>query len=246
MWIETLQQVDLFRDLAAPALDRLATRCQPMELAEDQVIFREGEPATAFYVVVAGAVALYRDAIGKPVQLLGRLGPGDYFGEMGIFDRSFRTASSRAVQSSTVLLIARESLLHFLDGHPEVTLRLQMAAARRHSANVAAALEIGHRQEVRIRVSHRATLVLDDGSRHRVMVENLSAGGLRMAAAPRRWREGDEVTFTLDCGDRPLSLSGRVAWRRSDVAGIAFTHRPRGHETSIQRTLRHILTSAQP
>lgn len=244
MTTQALRRVELFRDLDEREIRQLASLFVEKELVADQIVFREGDQANTFYVVTRGTVVVYRDTIGKPVQLLGRLQNGDFFGEMGLFDDVRRAASARAVVPSTILMISKADLLGFLDGQPAIALKLQMAAARRHSANVAAALELGQRQEVRIRVSHPAKLETIEGSPYRVWVENLSAGGIRLENVPDGWSDHDEVDFRLDCGDGPVPFSGRVAWRRGRAAGIAFSDRSLEHEARIQRTLRFLLDDA--
>src|SRR5262245_53419288 len=64
--------------------------------ADGDVIFREGEASDAAYLVVTGFVEIVTGH-GSPRQTtIGRLGKGQYFGEMGAIDDSPRSATAVA------------------------------------------------------------------------------------------------------------------------------------------------------
>lgn len=73
----------------------------PMSFADGEPIFDQGDPAADMYVIVSGAVRIVRDAGGSDVELA-VLGPGEFFGEMGLFAPGPRVASARAVGATEV------------------------------------------------------------------------------------------------------------------------------------------------
>ncbi len=238
---DALKRVHLFHDLPEPELERLAALCRSQEVVESEMVFREGEPATALYITVSGKVALFKDMVGKPLQLLDRLQPGEFFGEMGLFDGALRTASAQASEPGRLLRIERQALLDFLEDRPVLALKLQMAAARRHSANVAAALELGQRRVVRIKINQQVLLVLENSDVRLAVLENLSPVGLCLSRAPSDWQPERLVNFRLRKGGSELEIAGRVAWRRGDAVGIAFTDRSPHQDAKVQAALRRML-----
>ncbi len=238
----TLREAEIFQGLDAETLDRLAQEFVELHVPTDHMIAQEGLPIESFYVVREGEIVLFRDAVGKPIQLLGRLGPGEYFGELALFHDGPSTISARAAEPSRVLKVDRDVLLAFLDDHPEVILRLQMAAARRHSIHAAAALELGQRNEVRIRVGKEVLLTFDDGSTRMATLDNLSPGGLCLRSQGEEWREDEDVSFQLSYKKNVLPCRGRVSWVRGSLVGIAFNESDRDHEQRVQRSLRQLLT----
>ncbi|MRR12207.1 cyclic nucleotide-binding domain-containing protein [bacterium] len=63
--------------------------------ADGEVIFSQGDPAADLYVIVSGSVRIAR--VGQRGETeLATLGPGDFFGEMGLFAPGPRTASAVA------------------------------------------------------------------------------------------------------------------------------------------------------
>ena len=238
----TLRQVEIFEGLDAESLDRLAQEFVELHVPADHLILQEGLPVESFYVVREGQVVVFRDAVGKPIQLLGRIGAHEYFGELSLFHDGPSSVSARAVETSRVLKVDRDILLGFLDEHPEVILRLQMAAARRHSIHAAAALELGQRNEVRIRIGKEVLLTFEDGTSRVVTLDNLSPGGLCLRGSAEEWRQDEDVSFLLRYKAHVLPCRGRVSWVRGSLVGIAFSELSREHEQRVQQSLRQLLT----
>lgn len=241
---DDLKQIDLFHGIDPQDLAELAGSFLEAKVAPQQVVLEENERADAFYIVSEGALAVYRDAPGSPVQLLAQLHRDDFFGELGLVGEGGRYAASvRATEPSRVLKIRREDFLPFLKTHPEIQLKLQMVAARRHSNAVGSALEMGRRREVRIRCSREVIVELEDGLRRAMQLENLSLGGICLGQAPDGWREGIPVRFALVLREGLLALEGTVRWRRRDTAGIAFHPKSSSHDMLLQMAIRLLLES---
>jgi CRP-like cAMP-binding protein len=236
-----LRRVPLFAELGEEEVLRLAELCVEEHVAANQRVFSHGESANFFYIIQEGSVTLFRDEVGRPVQVQTRLGPGDYFGEIGLFDGYKRSGSARTGGNCRLLRIAKSELLHFLDRHPSIAIKLQVAAARRHSENVVMALNLGVRGEVRIRLDKKVTLELPFGLRHRAQVENLSLGGMCLRSAPTSWQKGREVRFTLIYQEEILPVDARISWREEDTAGLAFLAAGEEHDDRVQRLLRRLL-----
>ncbi|MEM9554585.1 MAG: cyclic nucleotide-binding domain-containing protein [Acidobacteriota bacterium] len=240
--LAVLRRVDLFDGLDQSELETLGGLFSEEVFASHRRVYRHGDASDVFYVIRTGAVSIFRDERGKPLQLLERLGPGDFFGETGLFEGYKRTASARTSTTTRVLRIGKDQLLAFLDRHPAVAVKLQIAAARRHSKNVAAALDLGERTEVRIGLRQRVTLVLEGAERRRVTLENLSLGGLCVRQAPSSWREGATVRFVVVYLTDELRVTARVSWREDDSVGLAFHAPDSEHDAQVQAFLRVLLS----
>jgi len=238
-----LRYTELFRELSDDELKRLAKWFVKLFVPSEYTIIHEGERSEGFYIVREGSVAVFRDAVGQPVQLLARLHRGDFFGELGLFGMAKRTASVRTTEPSCILKITKRDLLAFLNDQPAIKLTLQCNAVRRYSSNIAATLELGQRREVRIRMYHDVTLRTEDGTSQVVQLENLSLGGMSLGGAPVSWEPNRLVRFGLDLEGGVLELAGRVVWRIKDRVGVAFTKDLPNHDTLIQVTIRSLLES---
>lgn len=77
-----------------------------------QEIFREGAQAVCAYFVESGEIEIYRgdpDGNGEDHQVLGRVGQGGIFGEMGLVDDQPRMASARTAEDSVLVVVGREA-----------------------------------------------------------------------------------------------------------------------------------------
>jgi len=63
--------------------------------AEGQILFTEGDPADSVFRVLSGTVDVLRELNGYPI-LLGRVGVGQFVGEMGVIENRPRSATARA------------------------------------------------------------------------------------------------------------------------------------------------------
>lgn len=78
-----------------------------MPLVKGQILFKQGDPAVAVYVVASGSIAIYREIGGKMVPVE-RVKKGEFFGEMAIIDGTPRRATAVALEDCTLSLIPRE------------------------------------------------------------------------------------------------------------------------------------------
>ena len=91
----------------------------PMRFAAGEVIVREGEVASRFYVITSGEVEVVQQVDGVERRLR-TLGPGRHFGELALLQSSKRTASVRALTDTTVLAIARQDFTSLVGTMPEL------------------------------------------------------------------------------------------------------------------------------
>jgi CRP-like cAMP-binding protein len=221
---EFLRNVPLFHDLDEGQLTRLAGVTHELAYPHHTVLFREGDPVDAFYMVRTGTVTVFRDAKGKPLQVLARLEDGGFFGEMGLLNKARRIASARTLGPTVLLRVDKADLLKLLADNPNLELKFRAEIIRRHGMNVSSLLALAGQRDVRIRLEVEASMELPDGSRHDVVLENLSLGGVGLSGAPASWQLGDLVRFALaNRGERPLlQCAGAITWRQGEAVGIAF------------------------
>jgi len=95
-----------------------------------QVLFGEGTPASALYLVCRGAVKLYHsDRFGRD-HILEVAGPGALLGELSLEDADAMSISAEAVTEAQVSCLSRDRLAAFMQRHPETGLRFLAALSR--------------------------------------------------------------------------------------------------------------------
>jgi thioredoxin reductase (NADPH) len=105
-YIEELKDIErVFPEAPRDVVAKTASRMRILTFPPGSVVIREGEPSDRFFVIAKGqAVVVQRDASGAEREL-DTLGPGDYFGEVGILSGQARNATVRAKTSLEVLVL---------------------------------------------------------------------------------------------------------------------------------------------
>ena len=97
--------------LLSAAIERFLVHCHRRKCTPKSAIIRQGDPSRDLYYVVKGSVTvMLEDADGREL-VLAYLNPGDFFGEIGLFNESLsRSALVRAKTSCEIAQISYEKL----------------------------------------------------------------------------------------------------------------------------------------
>lgn len=110
------RQLFLEQKLSSMEINFLASLSREEKLADDQVVFREGDVGDKMYVVLDGRVMISKSIPGAGEEALAFLERGDYFGEMALIDNEPRSADAKAHQGDAVVLaIPRDVVEGILD-----------------------------------------------------------------------------------------------------------------------------------
>jgi CRP-like cAMP-binding protein len=106
--INFLLEAPMFGDLDAIQLSQIVHIMQVQRARDGQIIFREGDPGDAWYVIFEGLADVYKSDEFLPSRRIASLGPRACFGEMAILDHSPRSASVVARGEATVFRFPRK------------------------------------------------------------------------------------------------------------------------------------------
>jgi len=121
-----LRNVPLFSGLDDGELAQIAETMRERHFPEGATVVREGASAFAFFVIEEGEAEATRD--GEP---RGRLGPGDFFGEIALIAYSPRTATIVAATDLVCHSMAAWDLTPILEANPAIAGKLETAMAER-------------------------------------------------------------------------------------------------------------------
>jgi CRP/FNR family transcriptional regulator, cyclic AMP receptor protein len=113
-----LRQVILFRDIADSERDAIWSRLEERRLRRGEALFREGDSGTELFFIRSGSVIVSKHVAGRVEQVLARLGPGDFFGEMSLFDRQPRSATIQAEEDTVLFWLNRVNLDQLIEQNP--------------------------------------------------------------------------------------------------------------------------------
>jgi CRP-like cAMP-binding protein/Fe-S-cluster-containing dehydrogenase component len=146
---------ELFQDEASFArfVDFLRPRVELVRLNPGQVVFRQGDPADHFYLVRIGFVKVSQNGPGGE-RVLTYLGPGRYFGEIGLLSHlpemqplaspGVRTATCSAIDHVDLVRVKGEDFLQIIAQFPQVRNRLIDIALRSLKENEEARQQVSN------------------------------------------------------------------------------------------------------
>lgn len=121
-----LQRIEVLGEVPTRSLAHIAMIAREETYPAGTVLFAEGDPTDALYIVVEGTVALAH--AGREVQRAGRY---DAFGTWALFDDEPAVVSARTVTEVYALRLDRDGFLDLLPDHVEITRGVLQALARR-------------------------------------------------------------------------------------------------------------------
>jgi len=129
--LELLGRVPVFETLEHDDLERIATVAVPRSFAPGQMVFGEGDESDTCYIVRSGqARAIRRHADGRTITLA-TFGPGDFFGELAMFEDERRSATVEAIEETEVVGVLGGDMRRLMSEHPDIAVRLAIALGRR-------------------------------------------------------------------------------------------------------------------
>lgn len=114
--VALLQKVDLFDGLPGDDVRGIAAIVGGTSLEPGEVLFEEGEPGDAFYIVFSGAVEITKARPDGTTEKLAVRRAGEGFGEMALLNDAPRSATARATEPAQLMMVSREDFEKLLGG----------------------------------------------------------------------------------------------------------------------------------
>jgi CRP/FNR family cyclic AMP-dependent transcriptional regulator len=127
--VNILKQADIFYQLTPTQLELIANLCEERIYGSGEVIFPEGAGSDELYIIGRGEVDIQVNPtlVGeqgdeqRTTVTIATLRRGQSFGEIALVDQGFRSATARAVQhNTTVMILPRDKLMRLCDTYPQL------------------------------------------------------------------------------------------------------------------------------
>ena len=123
-----LKSIPLFADLSDEALRALLLTARELSVSEGTHIVDEGNYSNDFSIIEDGTAQVLRGD-----EVIAELGPGDFFGEVGLLEKEHRNASVVATSRVRLLILTAWDLRRLGQHMPDVVEKIRKAAAERHT-----------------------------------------------------------------------------------------------------------------
>jgi len=110
---EELQKSRLFEGLLPEEIEMLSELTQRKEFESDAVVFEQGEAGDSLYLLVEGSVDVVRKRDDGSEHVIATIEAPNFFGEMSLIDKEYRSATIRARTDARMLCLTNENLHSF-------------------------------------------------------------------------------------------------------------------------------------
>jgi CRP-like cAMP-binding protein len=135
---KTLKQADIFYNFSDSQLNLIAEICQQQEYTTGEIIFYERTNCDELYIIIDGVVDILVNPtlVGdhhnqdQPAVTIATLRRGQSFGEIALVDQGLRSATARAAQDKTqVIIVPRDSIIDICQTNTDLGYRLMLNLA---------------------------------------------------------------------------------------------------------------------
>jgi CRP-like cAMP-binding protein len=121
-----LKHIPLFSDLSRRERKQLARWTDEVDVPAGSTLAAEGDFAHEFFVIEEGTAEVTQGG-----EHLRDLGPGDFFGEIGLLEEHRRTATVRATSPMKLVVMFQREFRSMSAQVPEVAEKLEQAITER-------------------------------------------------------------------------------------------------------------------
>jgi CRP-like cAMP-binding protein len=129
--LRTLAHAPLLRGLSAQALEEVAAKAIEEKVRAGATLFREGEPASALYLVLEGRMKLTQVAADGHEVLMRFVGQGEAVAALALFEDASFPVTASAVTDSVLLGWNRDVLQELFQRHPSLAVNAMRLLSER-------------------------------------------------------------------------------------------------------------------
>jgi len=122
--LRVASRIPIFSGLKPETVERLIAPASVISLKHGDCLFRQGDVASAFFIMVDGWVKLYRLTLGGDEAIIHILTKGESVGEAVAFTGSRFSATAEAVSNSRVVRIPADYLVRCIHEMPDIALAI--------------------------------------------------------------------------------------------------------------------------
>jgi CRP-like cAMP-binding protein len=126
----TLKTIPLFENFSDDELRQIAPFAEEVGVDEGRVLVREGDYSYQFMAIEEGTARVVRQG-----ETVAELGPGDFFGEIGLLEKSFRTATVEATSPMRLITLTGWDMARVEKAMPEAIEQLHQTIEARRPAS---------------------------------------------------------------------------------------------------------------
>ena len=126
-----LRRVPVFASCTEDQLHLIADRTRLVEYKKGELVYQEGDPADAFYIISSGRVRVFTRTPHGEEKTLTVLHNGDSFGEISLLIGETHSATVQALNDALILQLQKKDFEEVINRIPSLVLYLSRSLSRR-------------------------------------------------------------------------------------------------------------------
>jgi len=128
--VELLRNIPMFAKIEPSKLKLLAFTSERLTFRDGEVLFRQGDPGDAAYIIVTGRADVIVDTPNGPLRVA-ELKKNDFVGEIAILCDVPRTATIAAASELVTLKISKDLFFRLVTEFPQMAVEIMRVLAQR-------------------------------------------------------------------------------------------------------------------
>lgn len=116
--------VPLFNHLDEQQMDQIVELAYSVNYPRGETIYHSGDRSEGLYILHKGRIKVYRLSENGKEQLVRILEPGDFTGELSLFDAKPHDAYAETLEGVELCIIQRDEMQQLLQEHPAISLKM--------------------------------------------------------------------------------------------------------------------------
>ena len=126
-----LERVSVFSALSEELRTQIAKRSEIIEYGAGEFIVRQGDQGDSLYIIRTGLCGIYIKGNGTQEKRIATIDSGGFFGEMSLLTGEPHSATVRAMEDTSVIIIDKENFSKILTDNPSISVQLGEILAER-------------------------------------------------------------------------------------------------------------------
>ncbi|WP_423190251.1 Crp/Fnr family transcriptional regulator [Alkalibacterium sp. f15] len=119
-----VSHVPIFNHLNADQMDEIMKTVQSQSFKKGDLVYRAGETSDVLTIVNKGSLRIYRLSESGKEQLVRVLKPGEFTGELALFNETVHENFAEAMEPTSVCQITRSALQELLVNYPSISIKI--------------------------------------------------------------------------------------------------------------------------
>ncbi|MEA1973111.1 MAG: cyclic nucleotide-binding domain-containing protein [Candidatus Cloacimonadota bacterium] len=126
---------NFFQNLSVGELKKFKHLYFERKYTKGEILFKEDYPHAVLYIIKSGSISITINTKEGAIELT-KLYEGDYFGELGLFIDSLRTADVVAIEDCTLYAVSKNLFKTFIEKHPRIGSKILYSIAQKLSKDL--------------------------------------------------------------------------------------------------------------